>query len=252
MIQLVKAELYKYSRRKFMYVFQLVLIMLMAIIVLGAKGIINIDIIKFTGITKIELLRFLSIGLQMILNIMLVFGVVINEDYREGTIKNVLSSQFTRTQIFFSKFITQIILAYILAIVSTIVFIPMFMSLEPGVGYSTGLLKDFIFRFCVCTIPYIGGIAIVNFLSVVIKRQSIVCIIYYFIFTWVGPVFFILNKTCWDGFAKVQKLFLSYNVGSMCRTFLPWKSIYTTLFVGMVYTIIFTTIAVLIYRKQEI
>ena len=183
--------------------------------------------------------------------LMMIFGVVLVEEYRNRSLKNLISSSVSRTKIFFSKFIVQVILAYIVATICMIIFLLLLSLLEPGEGYNKELIIEFIKRFYISTIPYIGGISIVNFLGVIFKKQSIVCIIYYFILMQISNVIYIIERTVWSGIGKVQWIFLSTQVGEVSTLFSGWGELPKVFTVSLCYIILFTAASVSIYKKQE-
>lgn len=256
MLNLIKAELYKISKRPIMYVLVGVLIFSIVFVILGAKGSLNLNIdFNFGGFasnTRVGMLRIVSVSLPFVLIFMMIFGIVFTEDYAIGTAKNMFISKVTRERIFFSKFITQIILAYILATIGLISFIIMLMVLEPGEGYSRKLIIDFIFRFYVVTIPYIGGIAIVNFLSILLKREYLVCIVYYVLIAQVQFIIMIISKVIFDNVEVLGKFLLFGNVGILATSFSSLNDIVISVLVSFIYIVVFTTLALSIYKKQEL
>lgn len=249
---LIKAELYKYSRSTFMYVLSGAFVAGIAVIILLGKGTLNFDFLDLRGITRVELMNLTSMGFTLLLYFMMIFGVVITDEYKDGTLKNLLSFGISKTKIFFSRFITQIILAYILAIICIITFVLMLNFLEPGEGYSNVLVKDFIFRFFLSTIPYIGGIAIVNFLCVVFKKESIVCVIYYFVLMQISNVIFLIEKTVWEKISILNNIFLSSKIGSLMKPYSGQEEFISVIGIGLIYIVVFTTISLIVFKRQEV
>lgn len=253
MVKLIKADIYRYLRSPFMYSVCGALVVGITLVMLSAKGILNINIVELRGITRVEMINLICDfnAFTFFFYLMMIFGVVLVEEYGNRSLKNLISSSVSRTKIFFSKFIVQVILAYIVATICMIIFLLLLSLLEPGEGYNKELIIEFIKRFYISTIPYIGGISIVNFLGVIFKKQSIVCIIYYFILMQISNVIYIIERTVWSGIGKVQWIFLSTQVGDISTLFSGWGELPKVFTVSLCYIILFTAASVSIYKKQE-
>ena len=247
MLNLIKSEVYKYLKRPFTYITTLILSIGTFLVVALVSG-------KFTETPWYTREKFLSLTFAyfpIILIFMMIFGGIISEEYKEGTFKNLCASNISKSKIFFSKFVVQIFLAVVIATICMIVFLVSVNMLKPGEGYTSEMLKGFTFRFIASTPIFLAGIALVNLLVVIFKKDLIVCIIYYFIMQ-LGTVTFILEKLLWDKFALIPEVFLSTQLGYAGRMNATSPELIKAVIIGLVYTVIFTIIAAVIFNKQEI
>ena len=244
MLNLVKAELYKYSKRSFIYKLLIALIGLIALMMLG------IDFFDGQGITREIIIGSFGMTFNFILMIVMVFAVVFLDDYREGTYKNIIVSNLTRTEIYLGKFIAQIILAFICMIICIIALIIALMFL-PSDGMSISLLSNIINRFF-CSIPlYISGISIANLLAITIKR-GIIYLIYYLVIGNIGSIVWIMETFVWKKFNILNNILLTTllsNVGSINTSNI---TLLFSVLGGIIYTVIFTSIGIFIFNRQEI
>ena len=155
-------------------------------------------------------------GFPFITYSLMLFSVVMTDDLKSGTIKNLLSSNVNKYQIFLSRFIVQVILAFIVAVVSLIAFFLMISTIEAGSEYSMALVRDFLMRFAVVSVGYVGMIALINFLSVLIKNEAVVSVIYYFIILQISVVIFLLKKTIAPQVEWIQRLLICLLYTSRC------------------------------------
>ncbi|BCZ46597.1 hypothetical protein psyc5s11_26640 [Clostridium gelidum] len=247
MTNLIKAEIYKYSKRPFTYIATLLLCIGTFLVTALVAG-------KFSGIAFYTREKFLSLTFTyfpLILILMMVFCPVISEEYKEGTFKNLCASNISKSKIFFSRFIVQIILAVVIATMCMIVFLLSVNMIITGDSYSSEMLKGFTFRFIASTPIFLGGITIVNLLVILIKKEAIVCVIYYIIMQ-IRILTFILEKLLWNKFGVIREFLLSTQleiVGDMNST---TPEIIKAVLIGLVYTVVLTIITAIIFNKQDI
>lgn len=244
MLNLVKAELYKYSRKSFAYKLLAVLIGLIILMPIA------INSFNPPGITREVLISNFGFAFNFILILVMVFAVVFLDDYREGTYKNLIVSNLSRTEIYLGKFIAQIILAFIIMFICLIAVTIALMFIQSD-GNSLVLLSNVITRF-LCSIPiYIAGISIANLLAITIKR-GLIYIVYYLVITNMKGLVWILSIFIWKKFNCINNILLTTllsNVGSINTSKL---TLVFSILGGTIYTIIFVLIGIIIFNKQEI
>lgn len=247
MHNLIKAEVYKYSKRPFTYISALSLSIGTLLVVALVAG-------KFSETplyTREEFLSLTFAYFPIILIFMMIFGGIISEDYKERTFKNLCAFNISKSKIFFSKFIVQIFLAVVIATICMIVFLVSVNMIKPGDGYTSETLKGFTFRFIASTPIFLAGIALVNLLVVILKKDLIVCIVYFFIMQ-LGTFTFILEKVLWDKFALIREVLLSTQLGIVGSMSATSTELIKAVIIGLVYTVIFTAITAVIFNKQDI
>ncbi|UFH65200.1 ABC transporter permease [Clostridium cadaveris] len=253
MIKLIKAELYKYYKRPFIYVVIGALISAMAFVIYSSQGNLIVDVIVAKeGYSREAFIKVAGFGFPFITYILMLFSVVMTDDLKAGTIKNLLSSNVNKYKIFLSRFIVQVILAFIVSVVSLIAFFLMISTIEAGNEYSISLVRDFLMRFAVVSVGYVGMIALINFLSVLIKNESVVSVIYYFIILQISVVIFLLKKTIAPQVEWIQRLLITYNIGYVGNAFAEKSTYIPVIVTGLIYATLFTLLGMFIFNKQEI
>lgn len=244
MLNLVKAEVYKYTKRAFMYKLIIVLTVIIAVI----PSVINI--FDIDSISREYIIENLGRSFGFILMLVMVFAVVFLDDYREGTYKNLVVSNISKTEIFLGKFIAQIILAVITMIISIIVLIISLMLVQSN-SIKPNVIIDLITRF-ICSIPiYIAGIAIVDLLAITIKR-GIIYIIYYLLIGNIGLIIWIGETFIWKKIGFLKNLMFTNLLKNIESTHASTEALTFAVIGGIVYSIIFISIGILIFNKQEI
>lgn len=245
MLKMIKAELYKYSKRSFIY----------GIILTLSIGVIAVMMmLKNSGQYSSKQFALTMTGgcFGMILTLVMIFGCVLSEEYKDGTLKNLVSSKISKTKIYFSKFIVQIVLAIFAATICIIVLLVSISMLDNSDGYTKKFVLDFIMRFLASTPIFIAGIALVNFLIVLTRKEGVACLIYYFVFILGSKIIYLLSTMVSDKFKLLYKFLLESPLEYVQMPYASSKQLINAVVVGTIYTIIFTAITVILYRRQDV
>lgn len=251
MLNIIKADLYRYARRPFIYITAIVLIICSALVPILATGILNINIIAPIA-NRSEMVSLAGCVMSMLLPVMMVFSEIMSEDYQDGTLKNILVSDISKTKFFLGKFIIQIILAVVISTICITVFLLFINIIPPDEMFSIALVKGFILKF-ISSIPlFIAGIAIVNLLVVIFKKTGIVCIIYYFIFMQIRIIIIVLEKVVSEKFGAVREIMISNALENLGFQALSNTNIINALVLGLAYTILITSLSIFLFKRQEV
>ncbi len=83
MVKLIKADIYRYLRSPFMYSVCGALVVGITLVMLSAKGTLNINIVELRGITRVEMINLICDfnAFTFFFYLMMIFGVVLVEEY---------------------------------------------------------------------------------------------------------------------------------------------------------------------------
>ena len=102
---------------------------------------------------------------------------VVLEEYKENTLKNLISSSISREKVYLSKYIVQVIIFLIIEITAVLTMI--------GTSYALGLVgpngfSDFmevILRLLIAFPIYISALAIYDFITIITKKEGLAVVV---------------------------------------------------------------------------
>ncbi|HHD2752949.1 TPA: ABC transporter permease [Clostridium perfringens] len=250
MLNLIKAELYKTSRRPFLYItislgFNLLIVVAGVAIsnmMRKTSTVMDFSPLAFTAINFIGAISFM----------MLVFMDVPMEEYKENTLKNLVSSTLSREKIYLGKYIAQVIIFLIMeiaAVITMIVTSYIFGLVGPN-GFSDFL--DVIYRLLVAFPIYLSALALYDLITVIIKKETLAVVIILGIVSGVPIVFSILDSLYGGVFTLIYPYLLFNPLKELVSIGLTNSIIGTNIIVGIVNTIVFLILGVLVMKKQEV
>lgn len=241
MLNLIKADLYRFIHRPFPYII---------------AGIVSFLVIfvqfMFTEFSReYILMSVVPKVLEMILVFVFIFSVFFEDEYKEGTFKNVASSNIPRGKIYLGKCISEIILALAISAVVFIAFIIGFSFLSWEQESSKVIFYEFLKRMVAVIPVFIGGIGVANFLRVIMKSNTMAPIYIIAILSSEKIVTF-LTVSIWSKLSVLNyyilynqiQIFYDYTLGNNYLTHVS--------LVGIGTAIIFNTIGYLVFRNSEI
>lgn len=245
MLNLIKAELYKFIHRPYMYVLTGLMALGVALVFILISNTLMVS--KMYAITN-----FIPIGLEGAMLILLLFGVVLSEEYKIGTMKNLVTSNLSRTKIYIGKFITQSIIGVLSFGIVVSIFIIGMSFLEGGEGYSAELYKEFIIRLLSMIPIFIGALAILNFWMVLTQKESVAPIVYYFSLIISESFIGFLGRRSWSGFMTLKDWLIMPQIDTVVDFIATRGVVVHIVLVGIITTIVFTIISTIIFKKREI
>lgn len=250
MLNLIKAELYKASRRPFFITISLVFNLF---IVLEGVGInymmrvkpdtIDFSALAFTAVNFIGAIPFM----------MFVFMDISLEEYKENTLKNLVSSTLSREKIYLGKYITQVIIFLLMEITAVITMIvtSYALGLVGPNGFSDFL--DVIYRLLVAFPIYLSALALYDLITIIIKKETLAVVIILGIVSGVPILFSILDSLYGGVFTLIYPYLLFNPLKELVSGGILTTSIIgTNIIVGVVNTIVFLILGLLVMKKQEV
>lgn len=244
MLNMIKAELYKYAHRPYMYV----MVGVTSFMVLSMMLLLNTG----DGYGKVFFINnAMHYSFEVILILIPIFAVPLSEEYKYGSMKNLSTSNISRSKIFIGKFITQCILGFIAYSITFIVFIASMSLIQNGVGYSTEMYRNFLLRL-VAMIPILfGALAIVNFFLVIIQHDSFAQIVYIFLIIGTEDSIKYLSKTVWSKVVYIKTWLIMCQAKWINGNNIPREAIVHGVLVGVITMMVFTLAGTVIFSKKE-
>lgn len=178
MFKLIHADLYKVFHRVYFYVLTLVVSALSFIVILSAhsnstpQGDMVASILQFA-------VQYLSLPVMIL---PCLTDIVLNEEYREHTVKNTMAYGTNRVQLYSAKLITAFLLGVIMLIVVMIVFVGGALLLLPHEGLTTAIMGDFLARLGVAVVVYAACLSMAAFFSTLCSRNTLWMFLFYGVF----------------------------------------------------------------------
>lgn len=239
MLNFIKAELYKQFKLPLIYVINAVLVAGLILLCLSFNG----------TESDIATKGFILDRMGGIFPIIAVFLTVFLDDYRYGTLKNILSSDISRSKYYIGKLIVQTIMGLITSAVCLIsLFIGLFL-LPSGDDFGAYAMS-FLLR-CLCVIPiYIALLSFIDLLVVMFKKGT-VYLAYYLVPVALSIVLGILSSFS-NIFEKLKYLSIGYALIPLTDTAATNEQMIYAVVLGIFWTIVFTGLGLTIFKNREI
>ncbi|WP_415298306.1 ABC transporter permease [Clostridium perfringens] len=249
MLNLIKAELYKIARRP-LYI-TICIIFNLLIILAGIA--MHYAFLENSRIPDFSALVFITINFMGAIPwIMLMFIDIVLEEYKENTLKNLISSSISKEKVYLSKYIVQVIIFLVIEITAVLTMI--------GTSYALGLVgpngfSDFmevILRLLIAFPIYISALAIYDFITIITKKEGLAVVVILGIVSGVPMIFSILSSIYEGIFTLIYPYLLFNPLKSLVSEVLTTKIIGTNIIVGIINTVVFLILGILVIRKQEV
>ncbi|MGG7078317.1 ABC transporter permease [Clostridium sardiniense] len=243
MLNFIKAELYKQFKLPLIYVINTVLATGLILLCLSFNS------VESDMATKGFILDRIGGVFPVIAMFLTVFTSVFLDDYRYGTLKNIMSSDISRSKYYIGKLIVQTIMGLITSAVCLIaLFIGLF--LLPS-GDNLGVyVKSFLLR-CLCVIPiYIALLSFIDLLVVMLRKGS-VYLAYYLVPVALSIAFGILSSFS-SIFENLKYLSIQYALIPLVDMSATNEQMIYAIVLGVFWTIVFTGLGLTIFKNREI
>lgn len=180
--------------------------------------------------------------------------IIFGNEYPTRRNKKVADSGLKPWQIYVSKFITSLALAFIFAVVTAMVLIVFTTIFHYRDGVITpASLKDFVGKF-VCALPlWLAGISFANMFLFAFRSKKKAYIMF-FVLTFAIPRLLMVPAAepfCVPAFKFIRNYLITQNFSLLPYPADPDRSIPRTIAVGFVYTVISLAIGLLVYCRKE-
>ncbi|MGL5480085.1 MAG: hypothetical protein ACRDCB_13675 [Clostridium sp.] len=246
MLNLIKADLYKYLNKPYMYILNVVLIG--CIVLLG----FSYGYAYKKGVTKENLITPLLLMLNISGIFVFIFSDNIIEKGKYNTMKNIASSDIKRSSIFIGKVITQLILGLITFLICFMVsiIVSYIFNIMPRGGINDFI--DVFFRYMVAIPVLLGCITFYTLITLFIKgegRSGLLSLIVAFIFPTISVL---LSQNIGHIFTFIDKYFLMNPLDLIANQGMPFNEALRCISAGIMNTVIFMVLGILMMKKKDI
>lgn len=251
MLNLIKGELYKVFNRPVYIVTALLLWV----------GIVGMGIFfKYFGSFNLNgeymtnPLVDISLGFIFItIWILPMFTDVYIEEYKENTLKNLVSSSTPRWKIYIGKYITQILI-FLMIFISAIVVMGLtsiLLGLLDKNGYEA--IWTLILKFLVAMPIYFGVLALYNVITIIFKKETIVIVVIFAVISIVGVIGNFIAFVN-GGLFEVLNNYNIFNgaIQSLVYSDLNLPIVFRSIICGLGNMLIYLPLGLFIYKKQEV
>ena len=245
MLNYIRADIYRNLNRKYFWIYTGI-IAAMAVLVTVLFKVTN-------GIAGKDFNLVLNIATQTFTLPIYLVGAFVematSDEQKNQTFKNVVSFGVTRNTIAISKVITSVILSILSAFIILTAFSISGLIL---LGGPSDFLSEFLIRFSLASVLWIGAISIGTFIALVFNSSNISAFVYMGIFAMTKNIISILSILVWDKFSYLNNFLISTKLNILAKEPLIMENIGPAILVGVIYTIVFTGLSMLYLRKKEI
>lgn len=240
MLKLISADLYKVFHRAYFYVLTLVLLALSLVMVVALH----------TGSPHANMASVaLQVGIQYLsLPVMILpclTDIILNEEYREHTMKNTISNGTNRVMLYSAKLVTAFLLGVIMmAVVLGIYFGSAMLILPHDAALNSALINGFFTRIAASCAVYAACLGMTAFFSTLCSRNTLWLFLFYgaFLFTDLLLKLFRLNKGI-DYLLKTQIGAISAN---------PVTQLATPVVISLVTLVVFYAAGTVLFCKKDV
>jgi len=249
----LKAELFRNFKRLFFWMITICLV------TCGLLGSWTLNYMNVHYDKNLTLEVLILIGINMIPVFTYLMGlfadISIGEELKNGTIKNIFSSGFSRGKIYICKVIEAIILVIICTIILLIVTsIGGYFVL--GINTNESIRSTFqecLKRGSAAVFLWSGAIALSTLFYAVLRSGTIASLAYIFALTFVGEVVSALGQYINPIFTKMHKYLISTQLNNIAMADkVTNEMLITSGAIGLIYTIVLTVIGIMIINKRDI
>lgn len=174
----IKGEIYKLLRRKAIWIFYIISIVILTGMRIGLPVVNNVT--GASVLTSDSVMQFSFLIMIGINALILIFIPIFTDDLKNGTLKNYATVDISIKQVFLGKIIVQIGSALLLLAIT----LPLLMSIIdilPSVaGYNRDAILELTLKIILSLPCFITSLLVADFLALVIKNEIMICLAYYY------------------------------------------------------------------------
>ncbi|MBX4262210.1 ABC transporter permease subunit (plasmid) [Clostridium estertheticum] len=250
MINYIKAELYRSFNRVYFWGYT-AFIAILAVL----SNVIVLNIRNYYPTGSINSFFYSFIISCIMIPVFFVFGfidIITLDENKNETLRNVVVFGVKRSKIILSKLVATVILAFIAEIIILVLFLGSAFILF---GVNNELLTTII-SFCqkslVATPLWIAAISIGTCLAVIIKNNNVSSLVYVGIFLITDKIIKVLSVFVSENFKYVGNILITKKINEISAGPLTSGTIISSVLMGAIYTLVFTTITILYFEKKEV
>ena len=204
MLNIIKAEIYKYIHRPYFYVLTLVV----SSIILLCEALFSSNMTSRVFVIS----KACPAGMNFALILIILFSLVFSEEYKYNSLKNLITSNVSKENIYLGKLLVQIVIILFTGVILIGVFLSGLLLLNPGDGYSNDILIRFLIKMIASLPLLLSGLALSNLLMIGIKKEGIAIVIYIMILLLSSDIIKLLSRTIWDKLSIINDYFFNTQI----------------------------------------
>lgn len=245
MINYIKAELYRNFNRAYLWVYTGVI----------AALILLVNVI-FSSNSSMNLTKLIQMtDKMMFLPVFLVVGmidVVIAEENKNKTMKNVIAFGIERSKLILSKFIVAVVLAFIsAAIILVVLYGSGALLLQTGNNFDVVFL-DNLKRIGGALPLWMAAIAVGFLLNIVITNSNVCAFIYTMVFLTTSLIIKFLTAFVSDKFKYIYDILISTQLSNLSADVVKKHDITLAVIIGFIYIVVCLALSILCFKKREV
>lgn len=244
----IRAEIYRNIRRPYFINFTLVMSLL------GVFSHILINTTDQANFTMAFEMGRMALTMPIYLVIIFV-EMVTNEDMRNGSLKNVVSSGLAREKIVVGKLLASIVLASLSALIILIFYFgTAFLAFPAMEASNMGVARDFFYSFLGGLSVWIACLSFGTFLGLSIRSDFGMGMSYVFFLSIFPNIVHLVSKILdLDLLEKLAlKLSLTSQLDGLIKTSQPSQNFGYVVILGLGYSLVFTGLTVYHFKKKDL
>lgn len=190
-----------------------------------------------------------------------IIDMVIGEETKNLTLKNVVSFGIPRGKIILSKIIVAVTLSFIAAIIILTVLYGSGVLLFGVDGLSLALFKDFLFRLLAAIPLWIGAISVGTLMGYIFNNNTIYAFAYTFTFALTGSMLKFLSALISDKIMYIYNILITTQIKNLSVLTIiddnniqaiANSSLISAISIGAIYIIVFAILSMMYFRKKEV
>ena len=253
MLNVIKSELYKTSRRPYPYVVTGVCCLLaLAYVVIAALANRGLELSKQLRFESVVFLiiPLLSIGVYFAL---MAVDIVFSEEYKHLTLRNTLSFGLPRPRVYLGKLLAEFLVA--LAMLAVILLVALgsgLMLLSPGELSPGAAIGDLLLRVVAALPLWFGALAISNLLAFTIRSNTLFALIFVGLFAALPTFLQLLGSYLWSPLLFVHRWLITTQFSLVQEATIAGPQILTCYLVGLGYALVATVAGIALFSRREI
>lgn len=251
MLNYIKAELYRNFNRAYFWLFTLFLSVLPLIFNIFLRIESQDNFLVNAGLTAyIE-------GVMVALSVPVFFVPIFNdmvtsEEYKNLTLRNVVTFGMNRTKIVLSKFLA----STILAVTSLVIILTTFLGSATilfGLGSNfPENIKVNTIKFLVAVVLWIAAMAVGTLLALMIKNNNIFAVVYVMVFAIFNQILRVLEFFGFKSSKYIYDLLITTQLDIVKQKNVTNNQLGTAALIGLIYIIVFLILSSVYFNRQEV
>lgn len=247
MLNYIRAELYRNFNRAYLWLYTGII---------SALAVTLLSMLKNTGAPNMglsDMVKLCTYALSFpVFLVAAMLDMVTAEEQKNQTLRNVVTFGVSRSKIILSKIIVSIILAVVCAVIISLLFFGTD-ALLLGLGKNfPGEIKQDTLRILAAVPLWCGAIAVGTFIFISISNIYAASFVYAGLFSATSKILQVLAYLVSDKFNYIRHILITTQLENLGAPQLTSQGMLKAVFVGISYTVVFTVLSMIYFKKKEI